>query len=101
MTIQARSAVVGALFVFAFILYGTAKCYSPSLILYVVEQSMAQKAPSETDLETLHGRLQKLLATDSDQDERMKKLLWISEQLEKVQHLTQEDLDRLLASDTS
>lgn len=101
MTIQARSAIAGLLFALALILYGTAKHYSPILVLYVVEQSLIQKAPAGTDLAGLHGSLNRLLASESDQNERMKRLLRISEYLEKVQHLTKEDLDRLLKPDKS
>ncbi len=101
MTIQIRSLIVGTLFAFALVLYGAAKYYSPALIRYVVEQSLMQKAPSGTDPAQLHQRLQAHLSTASDQNAQLKRLLRISEYLEKVQHLAPGELDRLLASGQS
>jgi hypothetical protein len=97
MSIQKRSIIVVVLFAFALTLYGAAKYYSPSLILYVVEQSLIQKAPAGTDTVLLQNRLRTHLSTISDQSAQMRRLLRISEYLEKVQHLTPEELDRLLA----
>ncbi len=99
MTIQRRSLVAGFLLALAFILYGTAKYYSPALILYVVEHSLIQKAPAGTDAAQLQKRLRELLEKDPDRNAQMKKLLRISEYLEKVQHLRPEEVDSLLASE--
>lgn len=99
MTIQRRSIIVGMLLVFALALYGAAKHYSPSIILYVVEQSLAQKAPKGTDTVQLHARLHALLSSAPDQNSRMQMLLRISGYLEKVQHLTPEELDRLTTAE--
>ncbi|MBN1568942.1 MAG: hypothetical protein JXA73_13920 [Acidobacteria bacterium] len=97
MTIQKRLIVVGFLLAFAFALYGAAKHYSPSLVQYVVEQSLAQKAPSGTDLIHLHARLNAHLSAAPDPNSRMRLLLRISAYLEKVQILTPEELDEMLA----
>jgi hypothetical protein len=99
MTIQKRSIVVGVLLAFAFTLYGAAKHYSPSLILYIVEQSLVQKAPSGTDIAHLHAHLNALLSATPDQNARMRMLLRISESLEKVQTLTPGELDKLIATE--
>ncbi|MDM7994612.1 MAG: hypothetical protein QUT30_02885 [Acidobacteriota bacterium] len=99
MTIQRRSVVVGALLAFAFILYGTAKLFSPALILYVVEQSLIQKAPAGINTVQLHKQLHAMLDKDPDQNAKMKRLLRISGYLEKVQHLTPEELNDLLVSE--
>jgi hypothetical protein len=99
MTIQKRSMIVGIVFAFAFILYGAAKYYSSSLILYVVEQSLIQKSPTGTDPARLQERLRAFLSTTSDQNARMSRLLGISIYLEKVQQLEPGELDKLLASE--
>ena len=87
------------LFAFASILYGAARHYSPSLIQFVVEQSLAQKAPPGTDLTQLDERLHSILLANPDQNARMEKLLHISQSLEKVQQLTPKELNELLAAD--
>ena len=97
MTIQKRSILVSVIFAFAFVLYGTGKYYSPSLILYVVEQSLIQKSPSGMDRIQLQNRLRAYLSAASDQNARTTRLLGISMYLEKVQHLTPGEIDKLLA----
>jgi hypothetical protein len=99
-TIQKRSLIVGLLLAFALILYGAAKYYSPTLIFYVVEQSLIQKAPSGIDPARLHARLSELIAKDPDHMAQMRRLLHISQYLEKIQHLTLEDLDKILAPES-
>jgi hypothetical protein len=96
MTIQKRSILIAVFLLFVSVLYGAARHYSPSLILFVVEQSLVQKAPSGTDLTRLHERFHQFLSAIPDQNSRMEKLLHISQFLEKVQQLTQEDLNELL-----
>lgn len=97
MTIRKRSIVIAMVFAFASILYGAAEYYSSSIIQYVTEQSLIQKAPPGIDPAELHQRLYALLSITSDQKARMQKLFRISEYLEKVQHLSPEELDKLLA----
>jgi hypothetical protein len=97
MSIQKRSIIAGIILAFAFTLYGAAKHYSPSLILYVVQQSLIQKAPAGTDTAHLQNRLRAHLSTISNQSAQMRRLLQISEYLEKVQRLTLEEMDKLLA----
>ncbi len=99
MTIQKRSIVIVMMFASASILYGAAKYYSSSIILYVAEQSLIQKSPRGTDPAELHQRLSALLSMASDQKAKMEKLLRMSESLEKVQHLSPEELDKLLTTD--
>ena len=97
MTIQTRSMVVIALGILALGFYGTARYYSPALVLHVVEQSLTQKAPVGTDPILLRERLHALLSAAPDQKAKMEKLLGISGYLEKVQRLTPEELDELMA----
>jgi hypothetical protein len=99
MTISKRSLVIGSLLVCASVLYGAAKYYSPSLVRYVVEQSLLQKAPSDTSTASLHERFIALLSAAPDKNTQMERLLRISEYLEKVQRLNFEQLDQLLAVD--
>jgi len=95
MTIGKRSLVVGSLIVVASVLYGAAKYYSPSLV-FLVEQSLIQKAPSQVDRALLHERLRAQIAEAPDKDSQMQTLFRISEYVEKVQYLTLEQLDQLL-----
>ena len=97
MTLRKRSLVLGSLFAVALAVYGVARHYSPSLIFYVVEQSLIQKAPAGTDPDLLHARFRAQISAARDDNSRMERLLRISESLEKVQHLTPEQLDGLLA----
>ena len=97
MTIRNRSLVIVSLFVTASVLYGAAKLYSPSLVFFVVEQSLLQKAPSGINPASVHERLHTRIAAIPDQNAQIQKLLQISEYLEKVQYLNFEQLDEILA----
>ncbi len=95
MAIQKRWIVAAALMLIASILYGAGRYCSPSLIQYVVEQSLIQKAPPATDAVYIQKRLRAVLSSMPDKRARMQKLLRISEFLEKIQSMTPEELDRL------
>jgi hypothetical protein len=96
MTIQRRLLFVAALFAFVFVLYGIAKHYSTPLIIYVVEQSLAQKAPAGIELTQLRERLHYYLNSAPDKNKMMERLLRISEYLEKVQYITPEELNEVI-----
>jgi hypothetical protein len=96
MTIQRRLSIMIVLLVIAAVLYGTARFYAPSLVFYVVEQTLLQKAPQGTDPDSLHERLDALVSAASNREAGMERLFRISEYLEKVQSLTSEQLDELL-----
>jgi hypothetical protein len=98
MSIQKRSILFIMACAFASILYGVAEHYSSSIILYVTEQSLLQKAPAGTDPIQIHEQLSALLSTAPDQKAKMQWLLRISGYLEKVQRLAPDELDRLLAN---
>ena len=100
MTFQKRLMVVMALGIFALASYATARHYSPALVVYVVEQSLIQKAPLGIDPALLHERLHQLLSGAPDPKAQMGELLRISVYLEKVQRLTPEELDELLELNT-
>lgn len=97
MAIQKRLIVAAAILFFASILYVAGRHYSPLLIQYVVEQSLIQKAPASVDPGSLPARLHVVLSAIPDQSAKTRRLLRISEYLEKVQFLTPEDLDKLMA----
>jgi hypothetical protein len=101
MTIRKRSLVIAILFAIASVLYGAARHYSPSLVLFVVEQSLLQKAPSGIDPASVHERFHACVAAAHDQNSQMQRLLQISEYLEKVQRLSLEQMDQLLTPDTA
>jgi hypothetical protein len=97
MTVQKRLITACTLLAFASILYGAGRQYSPALIRYVVEQSLIQKAPSGADPVYIQNRLRAILSKTPDRNAQTQRLLQISEYLEKVQSLTPEDLDGLMA----
>ena len=101
MTVRKRSLVIASLFAVALVLYGAANYYAPSLVLFVVEQSLLQKAPSGIDPSSIRERFHARIAAAQDRNSKMQMLLQISQYLEKVQHLTFEQLDKLLAIDRS
>jgi hypothetical protein len=96
MTIQKRSIIAVVFLAAAMMLYGTANHYSYSLILFIVEQTLIQKAPTGTDPDRLHRSLHEFLSKPPDQNASMKKLLRISERLEKTQVLTPVELEDLI-----
>jgi hypothetical protein len=97
MTVQKRLITACAFLAFASILYGAGRHYSHALIRHVVEQSLIQKAPSSADPVYIQNRLRVILSKTPDRKAQTQRLLQISEYLEKVQFLTPEDLDRLMA----
>ncbi len=84
-------------FLLAAVLYGMANYYSPAIVLHVVEQTLIQKAPQGTDPALVRERLHALLSTIADQKGKMTRLLQISSELEKVQSIDSDELNRLLA----
>ncbi len=96
MDIQKRLTIAGILVIIASSLYGAGRYYSPVLIQYVVEQSLIQKAPAGTDSRYLRERVRALVSAIPDEKAKTRRLLRISEYVEKVQSLTPEDLHKLL-----
>ena len=96
MTMRKRLLVMASLIVLASVFYGVAKYYSPSLIFYVVEQSLIQKAPAGMDPVILHDRFRAYISETPDKKSQMERLFRVAEYLEKAQHLTSEQLDELL-----
>ncbi len=97
MSFRQRAAIVGVLAVIALAVYGAARHYRHTLVIYVVEQSLMQKAPPGSDPALLAMRLRALLASIPDNNERFAKVLAISQEIEKVQTLTPQELEQLLS----
>ena len=76
--------------------YLTAKYYSVSIVSYVVEETLSQKAPPEIDRRSLRLLLRSRLAGCPDEAARLKRLLEIAQALEKTQHLAPEELVSIL-----
>jgi hypothetical protein len=77
--------------------YGIARHYSPTLVTYVVSQTLIQKAPEGMSPMQVEKRFERLMAAIPS-GAKLKKLLVLSNYLEKVQKLTAAELERLLAN---
>ena len=97
MSFQRRAGIVGVLISLALAVYCAGVYYSPALIVYVVEQSLIEKAPAGADQVLLRTRLQALLASIPNKNEKLARMLVMSQNLEKVQTLTRQELDQLLS----
>jgi len=97
MSFRWRAGTVGMLFVVSLAAYGTARFFSHSLAIYVVEQALIQKAPAGTDPTLLRTRFHALLAAVPDSKAKLAKVLAMSQYLEKIQTLTREELEQLLS----
>jgi hypothetical protein len=99
MTFRGRMWVMGALIAAALAAYGTAKFYSPSLMIYVTEQTLIQKSPAGMDPESLHQRFHAYLSSLPDDEARLAAVMAISQYLEKIQQWPPQELDRLLKAE--
>lgn len=96
MPIKKRFIVILMLFSLALAVYGLAELYAPSLVYFVVEQTLIEKSPPGTDTIRLHLQLSSLLSSAPDQNAKMEILFRISGYLEKVQSLTPVQLDEVM-----
>ena len=96
-TAKQRLAVMGFLLLAFFSAYGVARRYSFELVAYVVEQALLQKTPEAIPPDQIRRRFETFLEADTT-DQKMNKLLALSNYLEKVQKLTAAELDRLLSA---
>lgn len=95
-----RISVLGLLVLLFFGIFGIARRFSPSIIAYVVEESLLQKVPDGSSPAVVQKRFEAWLAASRSTD-KLAKLLDLSRYLEKVQRLTPAELDRLLADGTT
>ncbi len=96
MTFRQRLAIIGVLAAAGVALYGLGRYYSPVLITYVVEQTLAEKAPPGTDKQLLQSRFRSLVSSSGSREIRLQRLFRLSQYLEKVQELTRPELEILL-----
>ena len=73
--------------------YLTAKLYSYSIVFYVVEETLIQKAPPGTDPVELRLRLRARMEKCPDESARLGWLMAIAQTLEKTQRLTPDQLE--------
>ncbi len=97
MSFRKRAGIVSVLGIIALAVYGTARYYRHPLVVYVVEQSLIQKAPPGTDPTLIREHLRALLASIPDPDTRFARVLAISQEIEKLQALTPKELEQLLS----
>ena len=80
--------------------YGIAHRFSPTIVAYVVEQSLIQKTPDGMSQTQAKQRFETWLSAARPEDKLMK-LLELSRYLEKVQALTPEEMNHLLADNAA
>ncbi len=95
MALRHRLVIVGLLALIALGAYALGRFYSPALMTYVVEQTLIEKAPPGTDASLLRHRFEAAIGSQPA-GEKLQRLMRLSQYLEKVQELTQPELDLLL-----
>jgi hypothetical protein len=76
--------------------YLLARLYAATIVAYVVEETLIQKAPPGTDPQVIRLRLESRLAVWPDKAARLRRLLEIAQTLEKTQSLTPGQLESVL-----
>ncbi len=93
-----RRFIVLAIAVLIFLgVYGLGRHYSPSIVAYVVKHALMQKAPVDLSPKSVEERFEEFLAS-TPADDKLLKLLSLSNYLEKVQKLTPAEFERLMAA---
>ena len=101
MAFRNRLIVVGILAALAVMMYGATTYYSEELIYYVVEQALLQKLPRDTDPVLIRRQFRRQISALPTRQARLERLINLSQFLEKVQNLNQQELDQLLRKDSS
>lgn len=91
-----RILILGLMGVAAVGVYLTAKLYAGSIVAYVVEETLIQKAPPGVDPRLLRTRLESRLAACPDRTARLRRLMEIAQTLERTQRLTPGQLENVL-----
>lgn len=99
MTLRSRLLLLACLMLLALAAYAAGRYYSASLVVYVVEQTLIQKAPADADPTLIRKRYQAWLADAPNNEARMQALLSLSQRIERVQFLTTAELDMLLGKE--
>ncbi len=97
MNFQRRAAIVGFLAVMGLAVYCAGIVYSQALVVYVVEQSLIEKAPAGTNSALLRARFHAMLASIPDKRVKLARVLAMSQDLEKVQTLTPKEVEQMLS----
>jgi len=92
--------ITGLLLALGLASYHALRHYSPALVAFVVEESLAQKAPEGADPAALRSRFRAWADSAPGDDARMELLLELSQHLEKVQRLNELELEQLLGKGT-
>ena len=80
--------------------YGWLRRSSPALVAYVVRETLVQKAPEGTDPPEIRRLFALWLNAPSSETGRVDRLFELSRQLERVQRLSDAELNRLLKPDS-
>jgi len=78
-------------------LYGVGRHYSPAIVAYLVRHALVQKAPEGVNPGDAARRFDALIG-NLNEDDKMLRLLSLSNYLEKVQKLTPAEFERLMAA---
>jgi hypothetical protein len=92
-----RITLLGFMAALFLLVYGIGRYYSPWIVGYVVEEALVQKAPEGMNPAAVRKRFEAVMAVTRTQD-KMSRLLTLSNYLEKVQKLTPTELEELLPS---
>jgi hypothetical protein len=99
MTLRRRLLLLACLMLLALATYAAGRYYSTSLVVYVVEQTLIQKAPVDMDSTSIRKRYRAWLADAPNSEAKMQALLSLSRHIEGVQFLTSADLEMLLGKE--
>jgi len=96
MKLAQRLGILGILAAMFLAAYGLGRLYSAALVAYIVEHALIEKSPAGTDPESIRKRLAARAPDSAGSEERLRRLLAISQRLEKVQKLAPVELDEIL-----
>lgn len=96
MDLRRRLTVLVILAASFFALFGLGKYYSPALVRYVVMQALLEKAPEGTDPAWVCARVTALSDSSAGGADGMARMMAISQQIEKIQRLTEQQMTELL-----
>lgn len=96
MTFRRRLCVISVILAFALITYGVARRYSATIVIYVAEQALLQKSPPGSNPVVIRQRFRAQLSVLPDEDARLKRALTLSQYVEKLQRLSNDQLESLL-----
>ena len=92
-------AVLGVCLIIAAASFTAARLASASIVAYVVEETLVQKAPPGTDPLWVRFRFRTMLSGSAGKAARIDRLMDIAQALEKSQQLTAPEFERLLAGE--